>query len=115
VSIGTRTGEFGKDRELQKWAPSGTDELALGGLDDEKSGAGGGGAGKWDQFTTNERLFGVTTDFDERMYTTEIDRSAPDFKKKEAEALRIAREIEGDTRMVCFEEGFFGCRAEFTY
>ena len=111
VSISSRTGDFGKERELLKWAPTSGDDhdsaaaaasaAALDGLD------GADGVGKWDQFSTNERLFGVTTDFDERMYTTEIDRSAPDFKRKEAEALRIAREIEGDTRMVCCAVSLF--------
>ncbi|KAJ3323428.1 hypothetical protein HDU76_013666 [Blyttiomyces sp. JEL0837] len=93
AAIGAKVGEFGKERELLRWTPSASEALALGSLEDEKS------DGKWDQFSTNERLFGVTTDFQEELYTTSIDRSAPDYKKKEAEAFRIAREIENDSRL----------------
>jgi PAB1-binding protein PBP1 len=51
------------------------------------------GAG-WDQFEANSRLFGLTTDYDENIYTTTIDKSHPDYVKKYAEADRKAREIE---------------------
>lgn len=51
------------------------------------------GAG-WDQFEVNNRLFGITTDYDENIYTTTIDKSHPDYVKKYAEADRKAREIE---------------------
>lgn len=49
----------------------------------------------WDQFEANERLFGATTSYDENIYTTQINRNDPLYKKKQAEAARIAREIEG--------------------
>lgn len=49
----------------------------------------------WDQFEVNERLFGTASTYDENLYTTKIDRSDPAYKRKEAEAARIAREIEG--------------------
>lgn len=49
----------------------------------------------WDQFETNERLFGARSNYDETFYTTRIDRSDPTYKQKEAQAARIAREIEG--------------------
>ncbi|KAI9348282.1 hypothetical protein DFJ73DRAFT_436796 [Zopfochytrium polystomum] len=94
-TIGAQNGEFGRERELRKWEPSPGDPDTAGSLEDEPA----AGAGKWDQFHTNERLFGVTTDFKEELYTTQIDRSAPDFKRKEAEARRLAREIENDTKM----------------
>ena len=48
----------------------------------------------WDQFATNERLFGVTTDYDETLYTTKLDTNDPEFRRKEKEASRLAREIE---------------------
>ncbi|KAJ3260317.1 hypothetical protein HK103_000952 [Boothiomyces macroporosus] len=48
----------------------------------------------WDQFAVNEQKFGVSTDFNEDIYTTVLDKSGHDFKKREAEAARIAREIE---------------------
>ena len=41
----------------------------------------------------NEQLFGVKAGFDEDLYTTKLDRSAPDFKEKERKAVQIANEI----------------------
>lgn len=49
----------------------------------------------WDQFETNAALFGVTSTFDEELYTTKLDRG-PMMREREREALRIAREIEGE-------------------
>lgn len=77
------------ERVLQKWVPDGplpTD----GGLE---SGSKSKGAG-WDQFAENERRFGVTTDYDENIYTTTIDKSHPQYKQRLADADRKAREIE---------------------
>lgn len=54
-----------------------------------------GPEGSWDQFQVNEQRFGLKSDYDETFYTTSIDRSHPDYKRREAEALRIAQEIEG--------------------
>lgn len=54
-------------------------------------------AGGWDQFETNERLFKLTTDYDENIYTTSIDRSHPTYKQRAAMAEKLAREIEGTT------------------
>lgn len=52
----------------------------------------------WDQFQANETLFGVKSTFDEDLYTTKLERG-PQMSELEKEALRIAREIEGeDTR-----------------
>ncbi|PVU96062.1 hypothetical protein BB559_002515 [Furculomyces boomerangus] len=48
----------------------------------------------WDQFAVNERLFGLTTNFNEEIYTTKIDRTRSDYKKREQEAIRIANEIQ---------------------
>ncbi|KAK2841637.1 hypothetical protein FQN49_006056, partial [Arthroderma sp. PD_2] len=52
------------------------------------------GSAGWDQFETNARLFGATSSYDENLYTTRIDRSDPSYKRKEALAAKIAREIE---------------------
>lgn len=49
----------------------------------------------WDQFEANEALFGVKSTFDEDLYTTKLDRG-PQMRELEREALRIAREIEGE-------------------
>lgn len=52
-----------------------------------------GGAG-WDQFAANERMYGVQSSYDENIYTTEINRNDPQYRRREAEAARIAAEIE---------------------
>lgn len=77
-----------RERNLQRWEPSATDPSADMSLE-------GSGATGWDQFEANERLFGATTNYDENIYTTHINRNDPLYKKKQAEAARIAREIEG--------------------
>ncbi|EWC45764.1 hypothetical protein DRE_05101 [Drechslerella stenobrocha 248] len=62
-----------RERELQRWQ---ADDTALGGgLEDPTDSH--GPEKKWDQFETNERLFGVRSDFDENIYTTKIDTSHP--------------------------------------
>ncbi|EEP80956.1 predicted protein [Uncinocarpus reesii 1704] len=76
----------GRERELQPWEP-GTDTVVEMSLE-------GGSTGTWDQFETNARLFGATSSYDEDLYTTRIDRNDPSYKQKQAEAARIAREIE---------------------
>ena len=58
-------------------------------------GAANGNGNTWDQFSANETLFGVKASFDEDVYTTKLDRSAPDFKERERKAQRIANEIIG--------------------
>ncbi|KAJ3024056.1 UNVERIFIED_CONTAM: hypothetical protein HDU68_008332 [Siphonaria sp. JEL0065] len=84
AAIGSKVGV--RQRDLVQWS---TDEI-----DNTMSLDNGLSGDKWDQFATNESLFGVETDFHEEMYTTVIDRSDPNFKRKEAEAARLAREIE---------------------
>lgn len=54
-----------------------------------------GADGKWDQFAANEEMFGVPATFDEEMYTTKLDKEKS--KISEAEAARLAAEIEGAT------------------
>jgi PAB1-binding protein PBP1 len=81
--------KFQGERTLQRWVPDENiaADMSLGG----NKGADGAG---WDQFATNERLFGLKTDYDENIYTTAIDKSHPDYKKRYADADRKAREIE---------------------
>lgn len=52
------------------------------------------GGPAWDQFAENKRLFNITTDYDENIYTTTIDKNHPQYKQRLAEADRKAREIE---------------------
>ncbi|KAK5715407.1 poly(A)-binding protein binding protein [Elasticomyces elasticus] len=91
----SRAQQPGQQRELQRW-DAGADadvDLSL-----ESSGGGGlGGVGEWDQFATNESKFGVGSTYKEEYYTTAIDRSRPGFGKREQEAERIAREMEGES------------------
>lgn len=53
-----------------------------------------GGTG-WDQFAVNERNFGTQSTYNEEEYTTSIDRSHPEYKRRAAQADRLAKEIEG--------------------
>ncbi|KAI1068321.1 hypothetical protein LB507_004614 [Fusarium sp. FIESC RH6] len=78
---------FGNERVLQPWVPDANDTFN-GGL--EKS----GGSGTWDQFAANERLFGVTSNYDDNFYTTAIDKNHPEYRERVAAAERKAREIE---------------------
>ena len=75
-----------RERELQPWQPAPDDAIDM----SLNSNAGKG----WDQFETNERLYGVKTDYDENFYTTPLDRSQPNFRQRAAAADRIARDIE---------------------
>lgn len=51
--------------------------------------------GGWDQFKANEEQFGLKSDYDENLYTTQIDRSNPLYLIRARDAERIARDIEG--------------------
>lgn len=76
-----------RERELKRWEPSSEASIDL------SLSASGNGA--WDQFETNERMYGLKTNYDENFYTTSIDRSHPAYKEKAARAEKLAREIEG--------------------
>jgi len=93
----TGQGPFRREKVLQAWGGPGEDE---GGLEADKptqqrqlAGSTGGNGQQWDQFATNERLFGLKTDFDEEMYTTRLDRSGADYRQREARAAQLEREI----------------------
>ncbi|XP_047941527.1 polyadenylate-binding protein-interacting protein 4-like isoform X3 [Salvia hispanica] len=49
----------------------------------------------WDQFEANATLFGVKSTFNEELYTTKLEKG-PQMRELEKEAMRIAREIEGE-------------------
>ncbi|KAH8994929.1 hypothetical protein EDB92DRAFT_1795000 [Lactarius akahatsu] len=91
-----------RDRELQAWqadlpppavAPPGTAPTHGPLNDDITFGAGSSGHAGWNQFTANEKLFGVKTGFDEELYTTKLDRSGADFAEREKRAQALANEI----------------------
>lgn len=81
-----------KERELHRWNPEAhvSEGELLGSLEEQTSTV----DGSWDQFAANEKLFGLTTDFDEELYTTRLDRSAPDYKERERWAIEKANEIQ---------------------
>ncbi|KAF9552068.1 hypothetical protein CPC08DRAFT_768596 [Agrocybe pediades] len=99
ADISQKRNAPGAPRDLQAWVPSGdiTHPALSGGLNDDDTfgPSANGGSTSWDQFTVNEQLFGVKASFDEDVYTTKLDRSAPDFKEREKKAQRIANEIIG--------------------
>ncbi|KAJ3120561.1 putative aminophospholipid-translocase, partial [Physocladia obscura] len=96
-AIGSRMGEFGRERDLVQWSTDEVDKTQSFESHGLNSTGGLAGTGeKWDQFATNKKLFGVETDFQEEIYTTVIDKSDPLFKKKEADAIRIAKEMESE-------------------
>lgn len=79
------------ERELEPWVPDEHDPQCpeLDNIFD------GPWNRSWDQFETNEALFGVKSTFDEELYTTKLERG-PNMEELEKKALRIAREIEGE-------------------
>jgi PAB1-binding protein PBP1 len=96
----SQNGPNPRERELQAWsdgtsAPGSmpSSSPAPGGRGDDVT-FGSTGSGHWDQFTVNQQLFGVTTNFDEELYTTKLDRSRPGFEERERQAQQIANEIQ---------------------
>ncbi|XP_027335060.1 polyadenylate-binding protein-interacting protein 3-like [Abrus precatorius] len=78
-------------RELQRWVPDEDDPQCP----EMESTFDGPWKRDWDQFETNEMLFGVKSTFNEELYTTKLEKG-PQMRELEKEALRIAREIEGE-------------------
>jgi LsmAD domain len=83
------TPQGGQQRPLERWQPDNSPSTGMAGALESNSG------GQWDQFATNERMFGVKTSYNEEIYTTKIDRSHPEFAKRIRDAEAIARDIEG--------------------
>ncbi|WFD07578.1 poly(A)-binding protein binding protein [Malassezia vespertilionis] len=74
-------------RTLQRWdepeaLETGAESLSL-----------SGSTTGWDQFAANEAQFGVKSNYEESIYTTKLDRTRRDFKQREREADKVAREI----------------------
>lgn len=103
-----RTGTPTRERELERWSPgadmSGSNPALenLGALEDERPGFGAGnrggaglgsGSASFDQFHANKQRFGISSTYDEHLYTTVIDKSHPEYKQREQRAERIAAEI----------------------
>ncbi|XP_051114241.1 polyadenylate-binding protein-interacting protein 4-like [Andrographis paniculata] len=78
-------------RELERWVPDENDPS----FPELENIFDGPWNRQWDQFEANATLFGVTSTFDEELYTTKLERG-PQTRELEREAARIAREIEGE-------------------
>lgn len=85
TEIGSSASASSDGRALQRWDDGGAPETAS--LEQSTD------SGPWDQFAANEARFGVKSDYEETMYTTKLDRSGKDFKSREKEAERLAKEI----------------------
>lgn len=103
VNFEIRDREFGTDtdisgfqgtreRQLQPWIP---DNDIIPNNQDTENLDGSLNQTSWDQFEINKKLFGVETTWDEKIYTTPLDKSSPFYREKEEVASKIAAEIEG--------------------
>ncbi len=75
------------ERQLERWVPEEGEARAFQ-LDNSRESA------NWDQFAVNEKLFGIKTDYDEHLYTTKLDKDSAEYKMREKEAERLAKQIE---------------------
>ncbi|KAH1055076.1 hypothetical protein J1N35_033141 [Gossypium stocksii] len=90
-SVISQSRHVGLERELEPWVPD-EDYPQCPELENIFSGSWNR---NWDQFETNQKLFGVKSTFNEELYTTKLERG-PQMRELEKEAMRIAREIEGE-------------------
>jgi hypothetical protein len=89
AEIRAKRGDVIEDRELVAWSGDGDD--GGGGINERLDRHGSWGVKE--MFAVNEEKFGISTTFDEDLYTTKLDpNSIPREKREEAE--RIAKEIE---------------------
>ncbi|KAI1817648.1 hypothetical protein GGS20DRAFT_582368 [Poronia punctata] len=83
----------GRERPLQPWvAPAGSEGADMT-LEKPLTGR------TWDQFAANERQFGITSTYDENIYTTPINKAHPQYKERLARAEKAAKEIEGSAAL----------------
>ena len=94
TSISNR--QRGGERELQRWQGEAANGGSSNAMDYSLIGSKGE---KWDQFTANQRLFGIQTSFDEHQYTTVLRKDTPEFRARMEEAERIAKDIEGKSAL----------------
>ncbi|KAF9645012.1 hypothetical protein BDM02DRAFT_3173795 [Thelephora ganbajun] len=87
-----------RERELTVWTsdtPNPIPSVTFGIHGDDVTFGPGASNGSWDQFAMNEALFGVKTSFNEKVYTTKLDRSEPDHRGHGRKAQQITNEIMG--------------------
>jgi hypothetical protein len=92
TDISANVSSGGVERQLVAWQPDSN------GSDADLSLDGPAMDGAWDQFSENERKFGVKSTWDEEFYTTSIDKSASDYNERRLQAERIASQIESEAR-----------------
>lgn len=80
-----------RERNLKRWEPSTSSTVDLS-LEEN-------GNSNWDQFEANERLYGIKSNYDEKFYTTTIDKSNPLYRQRAVAAEKLAREIEASSAM----------------
>ncbi|XP_039019674.1 polyadenylate-binding protein-interacting protein 3-like [Hibiscus syriacus] len=90
-SVISQSRHVGMERELERWVPD--EDVPQ--CPELENIFGGSRNRNWDQFETNQKLFGVQSTFNEELYTTKLERG-PQTRELEKEAMRIAREIEGE-------------------
>ncbi|XP_039060116.1 polyadenylate-binding protein-interacting protein 3-like [Hibiscus syriacus] len=90
-SVISQSRHVGMERELERWVP----DKDVPECPELVNIFAGSWNRNWDQFETNQKLFGVQSTFNEELYTTKLERG-PQMRELEKEAMRIAREIEGE-------------------
>ena len=95
--IGALNKKGSNEQELVPWNFGDSSSLTAGSeslddmtLDDYKSEG-------WDQIAVNREKFGVKCTYDEEIYTTHLDKEAPEYEERNARAAVIAREIESES------------------
>lgn len=58
----------------------------------------------YDQIKENEKRFGITIDFDESLYTSELDKESDFYKNNIERAKKIERQILNDKKRVLYED-----------
>eukprot|EP00002_Diphylleia_rotans_P019705 TRINITY_DN3811_c0_g1_i5.p1 TRINITY_DN3811_c0_g1~~TRINITY_DN3811_c0_g1_i5.p1 ORF type:complete len:260 (-),score=45.10 TRINITY_DN3811_c0_g1_i5:136-915(-) len=93
------TGSHGemRERELVPFMMDDAESPKI--LDSFDLRSGHGQTTAWDQYSVNAR-FGIQSTYNEDIYTTSIDRSAPDYLEREKRADQLAREIESGFRVL---------------
>lgn len=85
----------GSHKPLQRWVDD--DSAGTGAALSDLSLESAGSKQPWDQFAANREKFGIVPSYDEHNYTTKVNTSHPDFAVREQQAIKLAKEIEGQS------------------
>lgn len=85
-----------EDRELEPWDDLGTTSAINGDADSLELDGNSNGWDVHEMFSKNETVYGIQSTFDQSLsgYTMQIQKDTQEFKEQEAEAEKIASEIE---------------------